>query len=194
MLLEKEINDYEKNKDDIIHWINLKGEYRYQTIIDFLKSKSIDLSWENITYYIKYDKRILINSFKYIVFLEELYKSFIKKNKDISQKKLLNYEFKKSLDEYLSIGKEAEYDGIDLELLKLEKKTLNAYRNSVVHNKILLNRTYCRKTLDEVLNIIIKVLPNSYREGFIGDINSCSKDITESLWHIKLEDLANEVI
>lgn len=186
MLLEKEIIDYDKYKEDIIHWVNLKGEYRYQAIIYFLKERKIELSWDNITYYIKYDKRILINSFKYIVFLEELYKSFIKKNKEISQGNLLRYEFGRALTEYLSIGEAAEYDDIDLILLKAEEKTIIEYRNSVVHNKILLNHTYNGKQIDEVLNILVKVLPKSYRDGFVKDINSCSKNITDDKWHIEL--------
>ena len=53
MLLENEIIDYDANKDDIIHWTTLKGEYRYLIIIEFLKSKNIECNWKNVTYYIK---------------------------------------------------------------------------------------------------------------------------------------------
>ena len=138
-MLEERIIDYKQHEQEILHWINLKGEYRYLAIIEFLKNKNIECNWNNVTYYIKYDKRILINSFKYIVFLEELYKSFIKKYKLINQGELLRFEFGRALDEYLSIGEEANYDDIDLQLLLKEKKTINEFRNSVVHNKILLN-------------------------------------------------------
>ena len=116
-MLEKEIIDYNQHEQEICHWVNLKGEYRYRAIVEFLKKKNIICSWNNVTYYIKYDKRILINSFKYIVFLEELYKSFIKQNKDVKQSTLLSYEFGRALDEYLSIGDKANYDDIDLKLL-----------------------------------------------------------------------------
>ena len=74
MKLENEIIDYDENKKDILHWTKLKGEYRYFSIIEFLKGKNIKCTWNNVTNYIKYDKRILINSFKYIVFIEKLYK------------------------------------------------------------------------------------------------------------------------
>ena len=187
-MLEKEIEDYKQHEREILHWVNLKGEYRYQAIIDFLKKQDIECSWNNVTYYIKYDKRILINSFKYIVFLEELYKSFIKQNKDIKQSTLLNYEFGRSLDEYLSLGDKANYDDIDLKLLVAEKETINSFRNKVVHNKILLNHSYNGKTLEEVLNMFIKILPKSYRSGFIKDMNSCSKRITDTLWHIEVKE------
>ena len=120
MSLEKEIIDYKRNKQEILHWVNLKGEYRYLSIIEFLKNKKIECTWGNITYYIKYDKRLLINSFKYIVFLEELYKSFIKKYKEVKQSALLRYDFSKALEEFLSIGEKANYDNVDLILLSNE--------------------------------------------------------------------------
>lgn len=187
-MLEKEIINYKENKEEILHWVLLKGEYRYNAIIEFLKRKKIERTWENITYYIKYDKRILINSFKYLAFLEELYKSFIKENKTINQKKLLRLEFSESLDEYLSIGNDANYDGIDLQLLNKEKKTITEFRNSVVHNKILLIHSYNGKSLEEVLNIFVKILPKSYRKGYIKDINCCSKGIVENLWNIRINE------
>ena len=128
-MLEEKIIDYKDHEQEILHWVNLKGEYRYLTIIEFLKKKNIECTWNNVTYYIKYDKRILINSFKYIVFLEELYKSFIKKHKTINQGKLLRFEFGRALEEYLSIGDAANYDDIDLQLnhcylIKLENSIL----------------------------------------------------------------------
>ena len=41
MKLENEIIDYYENKEDILHWTKLKGEYRYFSIIEFLKGKNI---------------------------------------------------------------------------------------------------------------------------------------------------------
>ncbi len=187
-MLENEIIDYKQHEQEICYWINLKGEYRYQAIIDFMKKNDIKCSWNNVTYYIKYDKRILINSFKYIVFLEELYKSFVKQNKNVKQSELLRYGFKKALDEYLSIGDKANFDDIDLKLLIAEKDTINLFRNNVVHNKILLNNSYNGKTLEEVLNIFVKILPKSYRTGYIHDMNSCSKGITDTTWHIEIKE------
>lgn len=122
------------------------------------------------------------------MFLEELYKSFIKQNKDVKQNELLRYEFKKSLDEYLSIGDKANYDDINLKLLITEKDTINLFRNNVVHNKILLTHLYNDKTLEEVLNIFVKILPKSYRAGYIHDMNSCSKGITDTSWHIEIKE------
>lgn len=184
MFLEDEIIDYEDNKQDIEHWVTLKGEYRYKSIIEFLKSKNIECNWKNITYYIKYDKRILINSFKYIVFLEEMYKSFITKFNP--KLKISGMNFQTSYREYLSLGENAVYDGVDLDAMKKYKKSINSFRNKVVHNNILLNQSFNGVSLEEVLNQFKSILPYSYKEGFVKNINDCSKGLSVDCWHINM--------
>lgn len=186
MSIKNQIVDYEKNKKNIEHWLLLKGEYRYKNIIKFLKEKNIECNWDNITSCIKYDKRILINSFKYIVFLEELFKSFINKYGNEKLENLLAYSFKESLVNFLKLKGCNEYDEINLQILENEKKSLNEFRNSVVHNKILLNKKFNGKNLNEIINIFSKVLPLSYRKGFINDINNCSKNLMENLLCIRI--------
>lgn len=184
MSLKDKIVDYAANKKDVEHWVALKGEYRYETIISFLKSQNIECSWDNITRYIKYDKRILINSFKYIVFLEEMYKSFVYKyNPKLKGSKMY---FQKAYYEYLMLGEKAVFDGVDLNLMKNYKESINAYRNKVVHNNILINQKFNGFSLEEVLHQFADILPKSYRDGFISDINNCSKGLLEDQWHIKL--------
>lgn len=56
-MLEEKIIDYKEYVQEILHWVNLKGEYRYLTIIEFLKKKNIECTWNNVTYYIKYEKK-----------------------------------------------------------------------------------------------------------------------------------------
>lgn len=124
MALKDLITDYEENKDDIIKWTTLKGEYRYKKLIEFLKSNKIPLEWKNITNYMKYDKRILYNSFKYIVVLEELFKSMIAKNSLYREEDLLTMDFKPALEKLLSLNKKVEFDGIDYDLLKKKKAQL----------------------------------------------------------------------
>lgn len=184
MHLEDKIIDYQENKKDIEHWVCLKGEYRYHFIIDFLTSKNIECTWKNITYYTKYDKRILINSFKYIVFLEEMYKSFVSRNNP--NEKVGGMNFQMVYHRFLCLGNEAKYDDVDLEAMKTYKKAINVFRNNVVHNKVLLNQKYNGLSLEEVLKVFSRILPCSYRSGFVKDINSCSKDLTENEWHVKL--------
>lgn len=184
MSLKDKIVDYETNEKDIEHWVTLKGEYRYLSIISFLESHNIERNWKNITCYIKYDKRILINSFKYIVFLEEMYKSFISKYNP--ENKISNLNFQNAYHLYLSLGKKAAFDGVDLSSMEQYKKAINSFRNKVVHNNVLLNQKFNGLALEEVLKHFIDILPISYRNGFIGDINSCSKGLLEDCWHIEL--------
>ena len=184
MSLENKIIDYQTNKKDIEHWVALKGEYRYEAIIDFLVSKNIECNWMNVTYYIKYDKRILINSFKYIVFLEEMYKSFISKCN--LKAKVSGMNFQNAYYEFVLLGDKACFDGVDINKMAEYKKSINAFRNKVVHNNVLLNQKFNGVSLEEVLKQFSEILPMSYRAGFIRDINSCSKGLLEEYWHIEL--------
>lgn len=184
MSLKDKIIDYEKHKEDIEHWALLKGEYRYEKIITFLGSQHIPCNWKNVTNYIKYDKRILINALKYLVFLEELYKSFIAKYGN--NKNYQGMYFQKAYYNYLLLGEVANFDGIDLNTMKEYKDSICLFRNNVVHNKVLLGRKFTGCSLEEVLQKIVLILPLSYRDGFVKDINGCSRRLTEDYWHIDL--------
>ncbi len=184
MLLETSIIDYIENEEDIKHWLKLKGEYRYKEIIKWMKTNNIECTWENVTNYMKYDKRLLINSFKYIVFLEELMKSEIFRKHNNNE--IIGYEFNKTITNYLSIDDLTGYDNMNITILKNEQKCINSFRNAVVHNKILLDRKFNGKTLEDTLNTFKEVLPNSYRTGFVKDINSCFNNLVEDKYHIEI--------
>lgn len=186
MSLEGIIIDYQENKEDIEHWVTLKGEFRYKKIISFMQAKNIECNWHNVTSYIKYDKRILINSFKYIVFLEEMYKSFIYKFKRSA--KPSSMDFQQAYHEYLALGEQAVFDGVDLVKMGQYKDSITKFRNKVAHNCILLNGRFRGASLEEVLEQLVEIMPHSYRKGFINDINACAKGLVEdeNLWHIEL--------
>ena len=184
MSLENKIIDYKDNVSDIEHWVALKGEFRYESIINFLNENKIECTWSNVTYYIKYDKRLLINSFKYIVFLEEMYKSFIYKYG--GGKNIKNKNFQEAYIEFLSLGDVAAFDDVSLSNMNTYKKSINSFRNKVVHNNILIGQTFNGLSLEEVLKQFVTILPMSYRNGFIKDINSCSVGILDDKWHITL--------
>ena len=187
MSLQNEIIDYKDNIDDIEHWTLLKGNYRYERIIAFMQSKKIPCTWENVTNYIKYDKRILINSFKYLVFLEEFYKSVLSRMLSLPENKIINAGFTDTLNQFSLLDDKVNFENMDLDLLSTENLTVVQFRNSVCHNKILLDRKYNEKDLEQTLFIILRVLPESYRKGFAKDINGCSKGLVDSLYHIELE-------
>ena len=146
MLLEKEIIDYKENFQDIKHWVTLKGEVRYEKIINFLQEKGIECSWKNVSSYLRYDKRILFNSFKYLVVLEELYKSFVVREKGKTNTNVWNANFAYAFSEFLKLGTKAHFENINISLMKKEQKSINTFRNYVVHNKILLNRKFNKRT------------------------------------------------
>lgn len=187
MLLEKEIIDYKENKDDILHWTTIKGEYRYFAIIEFLKDKGIECTWKNVTNYMRYDKRILVNSFKYIVLLEEVFKAFICKYSQFNREEIIKSDFRKAINEYIKLGSKVNYDGIDVNYLKLNKENIIDFRNSVAHNKILLGRSFEQdKSLEETLRIYCEALPKSYRLGFKSDINKSVRRLVEDSWQIEI--------
>lgn len=175
MLLEKEIIDYKMHKKDILHWVKLKGEYRYAKIIRYMKKNNVLCTWDNVTAYIKYDKRILINCFKYIVFLEEMYKSFIKEENPATKIELMS--FRTSYNLFLNLEDFNTLDGIDIEVMRSNNEAINDFRNKVVHNNILLGRNFKGQSLKSIIQNFALILPNTYSKGFISDIKKCSYDL-----------------
>lgn len=185
MSLENRIVDYKDHEADIEHWVKLKGEYRYEAIINFLKGKGIKCTWETVTDYVRYDKRLVINSIKYIIILEELYTSFVCSIFETRKPEYLK-TFRIAYNEYLALGNEASYDGVDLEVMEKYNETLNDFRNKAVHNDVLICEQFEELPLEETLKCFIKILPKSYRKGFIRDINACARDLKVEKWHIEL--------
>ena len=183
MSLKDLIIDYTKNEEDILKWTTLKGEYRYHKMINFMKDNNISLTWSNITNYMKYDKRILYNCFKYIVILEEFFKSMIAKNSSYSEEDLLNMGFTRSLTELTSLNAKLEFEDIDFELIKKEMEPIISFRNAIAHNKMLHGRIYFQKrrenakTLNEILDIYRRIIPLSYRSHFVDDIYNCQEGL-----------------
>lgn len=173
-------------------------------MIKYMKSQDIILSWSNITNYMKYDKRLLYNSFKYIVILEEFFKSMLANNSEYEEQDLLTMEFSTALKKLVSLNKKIEFADIDFELLKKEKGAIISFRNAVVHNKMLLDRKFRGsdefqkkipgKTLKEILDIYEHILPNDYKLGFTSDIFNCSKhlDIDDKLVFFKSKRLIDD--
>ena len=187
MALKDLIVDYDENEQDINKWTTLKGTYRYIKMIKFMKKNKLSLDWQNLTNYMKYDKRILYNSFKYIVVLEELFKSLIAKNSSYKEENLLTMDFKTALSKLLSLNKKTEFDGINFDFLKKEQGAINSFRNAVAHNKMLLDGKYIGpeefkkhipgKNLQEILEIYKQIIPEPYRKGFISDIYKSSVNL-----------------
>jgi hypothetical protein len=70
MSIKEEIIDYEQIKTKVDKWVELKGEAKYMQFVDILKAHNIPVTWQTLSDTYRYDKRLLINLFKYMSFLK----------------------------------------------------------------------------------------------------------------------------
>ena len=142
--------------------------------------------------------KISSSKVKYIIVLEELYKACVKrccKNNKCDKlvggdkhrkRKRKPWNFEDAYRKFYSLGAEAAYDGVNLEAMKANQKSFNIYRNKAVHSNGLIWREYKDLSLEDILKVFIEILPESYRKGFIRDINACARDLKVEQWHIEL--------
>lgn len=71
MFKKEEIIDYNEHSLEIERWVELKGEQKYLEFIKLLKDNRINVKWDVLKDTYRYDKRLLINIFKYLSFYEE---------------------------------------------------------------------------------------------------------------------------
>ena len=81
------------------------------------------------------------------------------------------------MDEVLSIADSLDIKGFDINKLKENKPYINELRNSVSHNKIIINSEIDGKDYKEMIKAFKETLPVDYQAGFIKDINNCSKGL-----------------
>lgn len=170
-----EIIDYIDNKNEILHWINLKGETKYNEFLKLFKENGIALYWEKVKDTYRYDKRLLINCFKYLSFFEEYLRALIWNNSNSQYKSIEKLNLSEIIEHVFKQDGELENNLINLEVLKTFKKQINHLRNHVSHNKILLTGSYDGEKLEVVLNNFKRCLPIDYQKGFVEDINNCIK-------------------
>lgn len=77
MLIEEEIVDYQEHKQEIDKWILLKGEKKYLEFIKVLKDQGLEITWKKLDDTFRYDKRLLINLFKYLSFFEDYLRAIV---------------------------------------------------------------------------------------------------------------------
>ena len=174
MLTGKEfISDYEENKEDIEKWFSIKCPEKYRRFAELLESNGEDPTWKRIVDLYRYDKRLIFNCFEYLSFLEEYLRSIV-----------VRYEGKKeSYDEWqeqnmgalekriIELHKEGKA-GINNEFLEKDIDNVRKLRNTVSHNKILIEGPY-----SEYLISLIRMLPEKYREGCRSDLAKCVNDL-----------------
>lgn len=176
MSYKKEIIDYEDNKDEIEKWLALKGETKYMKFADLLKAHNIPLYWVSLRDTYRYDKRLLVNVFKYLSFFEEFLRAQIWNNTSISYKKLEGIGFNDAMSKVAN-NTDIQYDGFDVKTLMQNKDDIYYVRNRVCHNKIMLTSNSGGKDIKQLLSLLANTLPASHRSGFVDSINNCSHEL-----------------
>lgn len=177
MLIEEEIIDYQDHKKEIDKWISLKGEKKYLEFVKVLKDQGIEITWKKLDDTFRYDKRLLINLFKYLSFFEDYLRAIVWNYSNKTYKKIEDSYLKEVIDEVLSIADSLDIKGFDINKLKGNKPYINELRNRVSHNKIIINSGIDGKDYKEMIKVFKETLPVDYQAGFIKDINNCSKEL-----------------
>lgn len=175
MSIRNEIIDYNLFSDDIEHWLSLKGEAKYNQYLNLLISNKIECTWKNLDDVVRYDKRLLINTFKYLSFFEDYLRALIWNISSSTFDELNQSYFKDVIDGVLKYKDQINEDFTDLES---GKDIINQLRNTVSHNKIMLEFDYESCNLKNALMIFKNALPIDYQNNFIKDINHCSKKLS----------------
>ena len=174
--LKDRIIDYDVNKEEADRWLNLKGVAKYTQFADILDKNNIEITWKNIDDLARYDKRLLINIFKYLSFYEDYLRALIWNIDKASYNKLEKCYFIDVIEEVLE-NESLLNTKIDFDSLKSGKNAINSLRNRVSHNKIILNFNSNNLNLKQALIHLKNSLPKDYQNGFINDINNCVKGL-----------------
>lgn len=125
----------------------------------------------------RYDKRLLINCFKYLSFYEEFLRAQIWNISQVNYKKLEDKYLLVVIEEIINLEDKIKYKRFNLQCLKENKTYINYLRNRVMHNKIILNSIKEKKDIREILTTFKDCLPETYKNGFTSDINNCCKGL-----------------
>ena len=177
MSARKEIIDYDKYKKEIDHWIDLKGETKYLEFVNLLKENDEEVYWEKVRDTYRYDKRLLVNIFKYLSFFEEFLRAQIwnttgENYKQWEKKCLFNI-----IEKVIALKNKFTYQEFSIENLENNINQINYLRNRVSHNKIILTSKYESTEIKSILINLKNTLPQSYKQGFTKGINSCALNL-----------------
>lgn len=168
------IIDYSENKTEVDKWIGLKGEQKYLQFAEILRRHNISITWQAISGLYRYDKRLLINIFKYLSFFEEFLRAQVWNTSMFGYKKLEDWYLNDAIDKVIELKSQIVFPGFSTDILIVNREYINYLRNRISHNKIMLGSKKEEKNLQELLLAFYLTLPESYRKGFISDINNCS--------------------
>lgn len=173
MSAKERIIDYDKHSSEIEKWLVLKGETKYLRFAELLTKNCIPVKWESLRDTYRYDKRLLVNVFKYLSFFEEFLRAQIWNINKVTYKKVEQCFIAEIIDEILAITDKIDYIGFSIASLEQNKDKINYLRNRVAHNKIILESEKDGANIKAILNAFKNCLPESYQRGFASDINKC---------------------
>lgn len=171
--IRKRIIDYSENKGEIEKWLGVKGEEKYSQFADMLDAVDHPITWDNISQLYRYDKRLLINSFRYLSFFEEYVRVIIINNSEDPHSRYLELQdegmFGQLPDQLLRSGNIELKNYFDSMDPINDLRVVNTLRRAVAHNKIILQMDDCEGIFKKFSTLI----PKDFRNGFIKDVNNC---------------------
>lgn len=174
MSAREKIIDYNEHSDEIEKWLALKGEIKYLRFAELLMKNDIPIKWEILRDIYRYDKRLLVNAFKYLSFFEEFLRAQIWNINKTSYKKVGKCFLSEVIEEILMIKDKIDYNGFSITALEQNNSKINYLRNRIAHNKIILESKKDGANIKDILNAFKTCLPESYQSGFASDINKCA--------------------
>lgn len=178
MLIKDKIIDYDLHKNDAERWIGLKGEKKYLEFVKILEDRNVPVKWVLLDDLYRYDKRLLINIFKYLSFYEEFLRALIWNVSQESYNILAEDYLKNIIEEVIKNETKINYKEFNIQNLKQNKTYINYLRNRVSHNKIILTSSIENLSVKEILLAFKDCLPESYKHNFIVDINTCCSGLS----------------
>lgn len=173
MSAKEKIIDYTLHSAEIEKWLALKGETKYLRFAELLTKNGISVKWQTLKDTYRYDKRLLVNVFKYLSFFEEFLRAQIWNINKATYKKVEKSSLSDVIDKILPIKDKIDYSGFSITALEQNKDKINCLRNRVAHNKIILESEKDGAKIKEILSAFKICLPESYQQGFASDINKC---------------------
>lgn len=173
MSANEKIIDYIEHSEEIEKWLALKGETKYLRFAELLMKNDIPIKWESLRDTYRYDKRLLINIFKYLSFFEEFLRAQIWNINKATYRKVEKSSLSDVIDKILPIRDKIDYSGFSITALEQNKDKINCLRNRVAHNKIVLESEKDGANIKDILNAFKSCLPKCYQQGFVSDINNC---------------------
>lgn len=174
MSARKEIIDYCEHSEEIEKWLALKGETKYLRFVELLNKNNVPVKWQILKDTYRYDKRLLVNAFKYLSFFEEFLRAQIWNINKVAYEKVEKCFLLEVINEIISIKDKINYEGFSTTALEQSKNKINLLRNCVAHNKIILETKKDGAHIKDILNAFKNCLPESYQQNFVAAINNCT--------------------